>query len=68
MDGRERQRRGDRPQNLLTMSPTPPNAALPLAPTNSLQPPSLPLVRGLIEDGENPNEWTVLAVWASDGV
>ena len=22
----------------------------------------------LIEDSENPNDWTVLAVWASDGV
>ena len=26
------------------------------------------LVHRLIEDGENPNEWDVLAVWASDGV
>ena len=26
------------------------------------------LVHRLIEDGENPNEWTVLAVWASGGV
>ena len=25
------------------------------------------LVHCLIEGGENPNEWTVLAVWASDG-
>ena len=26
------------------------------------------LVHRLLEDGENPNDWTVLAVWASDGV
>ena len=25
-------------------------------------------VHRLLEDGENPNAWTVLAVWASDGV
>ena len=26
------------------------------------------LVHRLLEDGENPNAWTVLAVWASGGV
>ena len=26
------------------------------------------LVHRLLEDGENPNDWTVLAVWASDDV
>ena len=25
------------------------------------------LVHRLLEDGDNPNDWTVLAVWASDG-
>ena len=26
------------------------------------------LVHRLLEDGENPNDWTVLAVWACDDV
>lgn len=26
------------------------------------------LVHRLLEDGDTPNDWTVLAVWASDGV
>ena len=26
------------------------------------------IVDRLIEDGENPNAWTVLALWASDGI
>ena len=30
--------------------------------------PEAALVHRLLEDGENPNDWTVLAVWASGDV
>ena len=39
-----------------------------LAPEELSPPAESALVCRLIEDGENPNDWTVLAVWASGGV
>ena len=41
---------------------------LPRPRPNSAQPSNLRSSIGLLEHGENPNDWTVHAVWASDDV